>query len=349
MKTKRSDFSSSQQKLKVLINKLNKLDELTYPDNPIDFIEEWVTEAKPIIRVEWEEVFDDFTAIFATGGWTNSDMSTFMVASGNAQQSSNTQQQAWDEDMKEAQKLRQKAQRFLEGLIKSSPELSKPDAKRQNDKTSNATIIAAIITAIAMILVGIISYRTGIAQVETSIRATQTAEAKQTLTISTTPDVAAISDMQFRVEPYTIGNNVSSHLSIHSDKAGIAYELTYTVPQENDTYVGLFFRIDNSENLENFNYVQVTTVFEDDNTSFEMYIKDITMPWDVSTIRIGKNISYPNNVKITQEGDDYTIKIPFSVFTPLDMKAVKEIGFYAGDFSSGTHSFIIKELEFTKE
>ena len=126
MKTKTSN-PSSQKKLFDLIDKLNELDKLTYPNDPIAFIKEWIAEATPIIRIEWSEVFDDFSNHIATGGWTNRDMATFVdiVTYGNVQQGSNEHRQAWDSDIKEAQNLRQKAQRFLNGLLNSSPNRKK--------------------------------------------------------------------------------------------------------------------------------------------------------------------------------------------------------------------------------
>jgi hypothetical protein len=219
----------------------------------------------------------------------------------------------------------------------------------QNNQGNTTAIIVAIIGVIGAIATGFFSYKAGTAQVEIPIRATQTAEAKQTPTNSASADIVSIEDMQFLAEPYTIGDDVSSHLSIYNGKSGTDYQLQYSVPQINDEFAGFFFRMEDSENLENFNYAEVTVSFEDDSASLEMYIKDITMPWGVPVIRIGKTVNYQSGVKVTQEGDDYTIKIPLSTFAPLDLKAIKEIGFYAGAFSSGTSSFTIKKLLFTKE
>jgi hypothetical protein len=136
MKTKVKTFkSSSQKKLSDLIDKLNKLDNLTYPNDPIAFIKEWIAEATPIIRIEWSEVFDDFSNHIAPGGWTNRDMATFVdiVTYGNVQRGSNEHREAWDYDMKEAQNLRQNAQRFLNGLLNSSPNRRKNSA--HNDQS----------------------------------------------------------------------------------------------------------------------------------------------------------------------------------------------------------------------
>jgi hypothetical protein len=217
-----------------------------------------------------------------------------------------------------------------------------------NNSNNRAIIIVAIIGAIATITAAFLSYRAGVDQVMIPITTTQTAVAKQTPTI----DSVSIQEMPFSAIPYTFGNDAataSSSLFIHNGESGMDYQLKYSVPQTGDAYAGLYFSFDDSENLENFKFVEVTVSFEDDNTSFDMFMKDITKPWNVTTIRIGKTANYPNDVKVTQTDDDYKITIPLSMFTPLDLKAVKEVGFSVSTLSSGVGSFTVKKLEFIKE
>lgn len=211
-----------------------------------------------------------------------------------------------------------------------------------------AIIIVALIGAISTITAAIISYKAGIDQVMIPITTTQTAQARQTPTSNS----VSIQQMRFSAIPYTFGNNAanaSSNLIVHNGESGINYQLKYSVPQTGEVYAGLYFNFDTSENLENFKFLEVTVSFENDSTSFDLFMKDITKPWDVTTIRIGKSAKYPSDVKVTLMGDDYQITIPLSMFAPLDIKAVKEIGFSVSTLSSGTSSFTIKKLEFIKE
>lgn len=132
-KMKASNLSSSQKKLSKLRDELVEINMPSYPDNPYVLLKNWVAKATPIIRIEWAEAFDDFNSLITMGGWTKTDMATYVdiVTYGNVMPHSNEHRQAWNDDVKEVQVLRQKFLNFLDGLLLLSPK-RQPNSSKNN-------------------------------------------------------------------------------------------------------------------------------------------------------------------------------------------------------------------------
>jgi len=123
MKAKASNLSSPQKKLSNLRDELVEVNIPSYPDDPYVLLKNWIAKATLIIRIEWAEAFDDFNSLITIGGWTKTDMATYVdiATYGNVMPNSNEHRQAWDDDVKEVQALRQKFLNFLDGLLLLSP------------------------------------------------------------------------------------------------------------------------------------------------------------------------------------------------------------------------------------
>ena len=126
-KTKVSHLSSPQKKLSNLRDELIEINSPLYPGDPYMRIKHWVAKATPLIRTEWAESFDDFNNIITIGGWTSLDMANFVdiVTYGNAQPNSNENWQAWNDDVKKVEEIRQNILNFLGGLTLLSPKHQK--------------------------------------------------------------------------------------------------------------------------------------------------------------------------------------------------------------------------------
>ena len=118
-KIRSSNSSSSRRSLSDLRNELVNINKSSYPDDAFMPIKTWIAKAMPIIRGEWVNAFADFNKLITIGGWTKTDMATFVeiVTYGNGLPNSDTHRQAWQKDMNEAEELRQKLLNFLDGLL----------------------------------------------------------------------------------------------------------------------------------------------------------------------------------------------------------------------------------------
>jgi hypothetical protein len=139
-KIKTFNLSSSQKKLSNLRDELIEILIPSYPDDPYMLLKNWIAKATPIIRIEWAEAFDDFNSIITIGGWTKTDMATYVAIStfGNVMPNSNEHRQAWDNDVKEAEVLRKKFLNFIDGLLLLSPKRQVNSFTKNN---GNITIV----------------------------------------------------------------------------------------------------------------------------------------------------------------------------------------------------------------
>ncbi|MFA5875020.1 MAG: hypothetical protein WC832_13760 [Anaerolineales bacterium] len=131
-----SNLQSPHERLTYLRDKLNQINVPSYPEELLELIKEWISEATPIIHIDWPEAFDDFNSCVTTGGWTHGDMATFvdMVNMGSALPDSQEHRQAWEKDVKEAQELQKKALKFLDGLLRL------PSHRQENSFQSDQSI-----------------------------------------------------------------------------------------------------------------------------------------------------------------------------------------------------------------
>lgn len=126
MKTKPSNQSSVESRLFNLRDELSKAEIPSYPHDPYLHIKRWIAKATPIMRVDWANVFNDFSSQIAIGEWTNLGLAAYVGDKPN----SPDHQQAWEKDVQEAQEFRQKILHFLDGLL-ALPSNNKQDAQRK--------------------------------------------------------------------------------------------------------------------------------------------------------------------------------------------------------------------------
>jgi len=62
MKTKSSNQSSVESRLFNLRDELSKTEIPPYPHDPYLHIKRWIAKATPIMRVDWANVFNDFSS-----------------------------------------------------------------------------------------------------------------------------------------------------------------------------------------------------------------------------------------------------------------------------------------------
>jgi hypothetical protein len=113
MTARSSNNSSPQKRLSSLRDELIKIETPLYPSNPYLNFKVWTAKAIPTMKVDWSNVFDEFSSLVTVSDWTNLG---FAIYSGFVP-NSHEHQQAWKKDVTDVEELRQKVLHFLDGLL----------------------------------------------------------------------------------------------------------------------------------------------------------------------------------------------------------------------------------------
>lgn len=144
------------------------------------------------------------------------------------------------------------------------------------------------------------------------------------------------------------GQGLSSLSLIVDNPSQIGYRLDYSLPDTGDGYAGLAFTFLTPQDLSDYEAIEVTIRYGDEQARGEIFFKDITN--QVNGVRLGDTIPPSTDVSVTTEGQKQTIHIPLKTnFGAVNLDVVKEIGFHAHtDFSRGQHAFTVSEIVFLK-
>jgi hypothetical protein len=124
------------------------------------------------------------------------------------------------------------------------------------------------------------------------------------------------------------------------------YKLEFSQPPEGDTATGISFTFTESQNLAEYDFIELKATFLETDTRCDLYIRDITMNISAPFVTLGSNV--PSDIEASLKGNTWKYRIPLKTyFKSVDWKAVKEIGFNAWRFE-GKHTFIISDMSFVK-
>ncbi len=136
---------------------------------------------------------------------------------------------------------------------------------------------------------------------------------------------------------------------IYEEASPVGYILDYSLPDTGEGYAGLAFRFHQSQDLTDFEAVEMTISFGDEQARCEVFFKDIDDQTDY--VRLGVPMLPTSDVAVRIDGQKQTLRIPLSTnFPRVDISAVREIGFNANTSFSprGTHTCTVTGINFLR-
>jgi hypothetical protein len=145
------------------------------------------------------------------------------------------------------------------------------------------------------------------------------------------------------------GGQGSSSLSlIVENSAQMGYRLDYSLPDTGEGHAGLALKFLTPQDLSNYEAIEVTISYGDEQSRCEIFFKDIAD--QVKGVRLGDTIPPNTDISVSIEGQKQTIHIPLRTnFGLVNLDVVQEIGFHAHtSFSRGRHTFTVSEIVLLK-
>ena len=125
-----------------------------------------------------------------------------------------------------------------------------------------------------------------------------------------------------------------------------AYTLEFALPSQGDAAAGISFTFTDSQNLAEYDHLELTLTLGEPETRCDIFIRDITMNPNAPFVTLGGEV--PTDINANLKGNTWRYSIPLKTyFKSSDLKAVKEIGFNAWRFE-GKHTFIVSDIAFVK-
>jgi hypothetical protein len=125
-------------------------------------------------------------------------------------------------------------------------------------------------------------------------------------------------------------------------KTNTVYSLNYDLPQEGDAYSGVALWFAEPLDLSEYNFIELTISFSDDQSRCRFFIKDGFKGEDFVLLGDGSIISAKTQPQVIKLGlSDY--------FPAVARKAIREIDLDANNYvTQGNHSFKVSKIQFSK-
>ena len=132
---------------------------------------------------------------------------------------------------------------------------------------------------------------------------------------------------------------VTSALS--DEQIATSYKLYYSIPKDGEAYAGISMWFSEPQDLSEYQFIELTISFGDDQARCRLFIKDSFEGYGVVTLGDGDIVSANKS--------EQTIKIPLKSFASLSRKFVKKLDFDVNSsFVRGENSFTVSKIRFLK-
>ncbi len=250
--------------------------------------------------------------------------------------------------------------------MKDNKTITKRGQSSKSEKqTLSPVIIPALTGLLGIAITAFFGFLGIVRPLELTIEATKTAEAHL---VAMTPSVRAkapngtptpdgkilkIDSVPFRVYAYVIGKDIvapkyfSNFHVLNKPDAERRYTIEFSLPVQRDGWTGIEFWFTESQNLTEYDYIELELAVGEPETRCAFYMKDITTGTNPGPfVDLGGAVA--SDIKANPKGNNWTYRIPLrTYFKEIDLRIVNAVGCNAWQFE-GKHTFTLSDIKFVK-